>query len=249
MSVQRVALVPAFVLHRYPYRDSSLLVEAFTAEHGRVGLVARGVRRPGSRTRGLLQPLRPLLISWSGRSELVTLTQVESAGGAVELSGERLMSAFYVNELVLRLLARRDSQAELFGVYANTLQGLYHAAEPAAVLRVFEKRILEALGYGLDFAVEANGVTPVSESRRYRVDPQAGPVPDANGVAGYCLLQLAAERLEPAALLGARRVLAAALAPHLGPRPLKTPALLRSLRGLERSYGESDAASTHPTGG
>lgn len=248
MNAQRAVLVPAFVLHRYPYRDSSLLIEAFTAEHGRVGLVARGVRRPASRTRALLQPLQPLLIGWAGRAELVTLTQAESAGAPIELAGERLMSAFYVNELVLRLLARRDPHAALFGVYGDTLHGLRAASSPAAVLRVFEKRVLEALGYGLDFAVEADGVTPVSESRRYRVDPQAGPVPDINGVGGSCLLQLAAERLELAELADARRVLAAALAPHLGSRPLKTPALLRSLRGMERSYGDDNAASAHSTG-
>lgn len=248
MSTARAALVPAFVLHRYPYRDSSLLLEAFTAEHGRVGLVARGGRRPGARTRGLLQPLRPLLLSWSGRGELMTMTQAESAGAPLALAGERLMSAFYVNELVLRLLARHDPHAALFATYVHTLEQLQEAAMAAAVLRVFEKRILEALGYGVDFAREAGGITPVSAARRYRVEPQAGPVAATHGVPGRCLLQLAAERLEADSLPQARRVLAALLAPHLGSRPLKTPGLLRSLRSLERRHGESDANTSNTTG-
>lgn len=248
MSALRAALVPAFVLHRYPYRDSSLLMEAFTAEYGRVGLVARGARRPSSRTRGLLQPLRPLLLSWFGRGELMTLTQAEGAGPPLALAGERVMSAFYVNELVLRLLARHDPHAALFAAYVRTLEQLQAAPLTAAVLRVFEKRILEALGYGVDFAREAGGATPVSAAGRYRVEPQAGPVAASHGVPGRCLLQLAAERLESDSLPHARRVLAALLAPHLGPRPLNTPALLRSLRGLERRQGENDADTSRTTG-
>lgn len=247
MSAGPAGLVAAFVLHRYPYRDSSFVVETFSAESGRTGLIARGVRRPSSRWRAILQPFCPLLIRWSGRGELGTLAQAESAGPPIALSGEPLMSAFYLNELLLRLLARGDPHAEIFALYGAALQGLQDS-NPAPVLRRFEKRLLEALGYGLDFATEADGVTPVEPALRYRVDPQAGPIRDVNGVAGETLLQLAHETFDEHALPEARRILAAAIAPHIGPKPLKTAALLRSLRGLQRNPGENHAATSHSTG-
>ncbi|MEM8548122.1 MAG: DNA repair protein RecO, partial [Pseudomonadota bacterium] len=122
MSGARVRLEPAWVLHRRDYRDSSQIVDALTPGYGRLSLVARGVRRPKSPHRGLLQPFRPLLLSWTGRRELVTLTDVERAPGAVlELTGDALLSGFYVNELVLRLTHRFDPQPELFAVYSETL--------------------------------------------------------------------------------------------------------------------------------
>ncbi len=248
MNRPAASLVPAFVLHRYPYRDSSFLVEVFSADTGRVGLVARGVRRPKSRWRGMLEPLSPLLLSWSGRGDLKTLTQAESAGAPIALRGEPLLAAFYVNELLLRLLARDDPHEPLFALYVETLHEL-REQRTAPALRRFEKRVLEALGYGVDFTVEAGGATPVESGRRYRVDPDAGPIPDPHGVDGEVLCQLADEAFDEDSGGDMRRILAALLRPHLGAKPMKTAALLRALRGFERGAGENDAAAIHSTGG
>lgn len=248
MNRQSASLVPSFVLHRYPYRDSSFLVEVFSAETGRVGLVARGVQRPKSRWRGLLEPLSPLLLSWSGRGELKTLTQAESAGAPIALRGEALLAAFYVNELLLRVLARDDPHEPLFALYVETLHELREQRTPQA-LRRFEKRVLEALGYGVDFTVEGNGTAPVEPGRRYRVDPDAGPVPDPLGVDGQVLRRLAEESFDEDTAGDMRRVLAALLRPHLGAKPMKTAALLRALRGFQSGAGENDAAAIHSTGG
>ena len=128
----RVALAPAWVLHARPYRDTSLLLEALTDEHGRVGLVARGVRGPKGRWRGLLQPLQPLLLSWSGRGELGTVAGCEAAGPAVVLRGEALLSAWYLNEVLLRVLQRNDPQPAIFSVYGAALAALATEPAPAA---------------------------------------------------------------------------------------------------------------------
>jgi len=115
---------PAYVLHHRPYRETSSLLELLTEEHGRIGAVARGARQASSRWRGLLQPFRPLLLSWSGRGELVTLTGAEPASAALMIPAERLMSAWYANELMIRLLGRSDPQRKIFLAYATVLAEL-----------------------------------------------------------------------------------------------------------------------------
>ncbi len=234
----RMALAPAFVLHHRPYRDTSLLVELFAREYGRVGVVARGARRPRSGQRVLLQPLQPLLVAWSGRGELRTLTAVEADGRAVALSGTALYSVFYVNELLLRLLARDDAYPRLFDTYCRTL-GALGSGRDAVVLRLFEKSLLEEIGYGLDVGTEAEGGGAVRADAWYVVDPEAGPRLAPSGsrdrVSGADLLALAAGQLHTAAQERvARRILQDALKIHLGPRPLQAPRLLRSLRRTPR---------------
>ncbi len=129
----RVSLQPAYVLHHRPYRDSSLLLEIFTPDHGRVGLVARGARSPKSRLYGVLQPFQPLLISWVGRGELATLSGAEANGPPQRLQGKSVISGFYINELLLRLLHRHDPHAALFDGYARTLPLLAQAVAPGVV--------------------------------------------------------------------------------------------------------------------
>ena len=126
-----------------------LLLEIFSEAHGRVGLVARGVRSAKSRQRGDLQPFRPLRLSWSGRGELGTLTGVEADGVAPPLQGPGLYSAFYVNELLVRLLARQDPHPPLYALYRDSLERLARCTDIEPVLRIFEKRLLEEIGYGL----------------------------------------------------------------------------------------------------
>src|SRR3989338_7069088 len=162
----RSTLQPAYLLHCYPYLDTSLLVEVLTGNHGRLGLVARGGRGPATRHRPFLQPFRPLLISWSGRGELGTLTGCEGHGPAIVLQGTSLYSGFYMNELLLRLVARQDPHAGLFQHYEQALQGL-GLEDGQRALRLFEKRLLEALGYGLQLKYDAADHRPLNAAGTY----------------------------------------------------------------------------------
>lgn len=237
---QGAQLQPAYLLHQRAYRDTSLLLEVFAREHGRIGLVARGARAPKSRMRGLLQPFQPVLLSWSGRGELGTLTAVEpliEPGEAVpHLAGTALYSGFYLNELLLRLLQRHDPHPELFAVYDAALRGLRH--ESQRPLRLFEKHLLDALGYGLLLDHEADSGEPVSAEADYVYALESGPrrcaAADARGLmlSGRSLLSLAAEELADAqSLADSKRLLRAALDLYLGGRELKTREVFAAITG------------------
>lgn len=241
-----VTLEPGFVLHSRPYRDSSAIIEAFTESYGRVGLVGRGVRGRRSRLRGVLQPFGALLISWSGRGELCTLTGAESQAAPLHFTGPRVAAGFYVNELILRLVRRDDPHPDLFGAYAGALLDLARADDPEPPLRVFEKRLLEEIGYGLTLDHDADG-EPVTAEGWYEVAPEGVParvdsdVGGTNVFRGSSLLALASEAgLDGAAAVDAKRLLRAALRPHLGARPLKSRELYRQLRAVERPVPDDD---------
>ena len=230
----RAQLEPAWVLTVRPYRETSALVELFGHRHGRVGLVARGVRSGRARQRGLLQPFQPLLVSFTERGELGTLGALEPSGAPVLLRGEAVFSGWYLNELVLRLLPRRDPHPQLFEHYAAALAGL-GGERAGAVLRVFEKHLLTELGYGLQLP------EPVEPDAWYRFDTEQGlrlAEPGPSSYRGASLQALADETLEtPESLRDARRLMRAALRPHLGDRALRTPEMLRSLRAVRRAAG------------
>ena len=152
--LERIDLEPALVLHARPWRESSLLVEAFSRGHGRLGLVARGARRPKSRMRGLLQPFIPLLLSWRGRGELATLTGADTEGSFSPLAGSAAIIGLYINELLLRFLHRHDPEPMLFDHYLVALDGIARGNDPEPILRIFEKRLLEAAGYALELKRE-----------------------------------------------------------------------------------------------
>lgn len=231
----RVELEPGFILHHRPFRDTSLLLEVLSQAHGRVGLVARGARGSRSRLRPVLQPFRPLLLSWQLRGELGTLTGAEAAGSAQPLpAGEALLALYYVNELLLRLTARLDPHPGLFDAYGEAVHALRAPGSPAPALRRFEKLLLDVLGYGPDLDFDNSG-QPVAAGRSYRYHPGSGLTPCADdtegALLGSSLLALAAGELtEGRALADARRLLRAALDVHLDGRPLKTRELLRQLR-------------------
>jgi DNA repair protein RecO (recombination protein O) len=235
MKAERVALTPGFLLHQFPWRETSRVVEVWTREHGRLGLVARGVRRPRSPYRSLLQPFTPLLLSWILRSDLGTLTGVEPAGLAAKLQGRPLMAAFYMNELLLRLLPRLDPHPELHDRYTLTLSAL-GGRQPAAALRVFEMQLLSAIGYGLNLTQVAGSGRPVEPDLHYLYDLDSGPSPalgrKGSGVAilGRALLALHREALDDAEDLRAvKRLLRAALEKHLDGRALKSSGVMRAL--------------------
>ncbi len=239
------ALVPAYVLHRRAFRDSSLILELYTLSHGRVGAVARGARRPGSRWRALVEPFQPLLSSWQGRGELMTLTALEAAGPPQTVAGPRLASAFYVNELMLRLLRREDPSEALFEAYAQVISGLSRNDAEEACLRLFEKRLLECLGYGLQLERAADTGAPLEPNRHYRYVIDYGPVCADRGerdvFSGRCLLALGREEMQSGIELGEiRRLMRIALEPHIGDRPLHSRGLYRQLRGRKTGpQGES----------
>lgn len=240
MTVNRATLVPGYVLHQHPYRNTSLLIEAFTAEAGRIGLVARGARRGGSRIRPLLEPFRPLLLSWSGRGELHTLTNVESEAWRAPPTGRALLAGFYCSELILRLLGRDDPNPGAYAAYDRAITALATEggnSEPA--LRRFELQLLEALGYAPPLTTEISTGETVRSDIEYDYLPEQGPQAAgeirAEGIVrvpGAHLRALAAGEFEDEAVLqSARRILRAALQPHLGNRPLHTRELYRSMYG------------------
>ncbi|AQA18476.1 DNA repair protein RecO [Halioglobus japonicus] len=233
----RVSLQPGYVLHSRPYRDSSNLLEVFSAEHGRVSLVAKGARRKtrGGSQAALLQPFSPLLISFTGRSELKTLTQVESAGPATHLRSERLYSGLYLNEILVRLLHRHDPHPRLFAGYAAAVQALGEGVDVEHVLRRFELQLLDELGYRLDLDREGSSGEPLDAATWYLFDPDTGLLPCAGSNAqnrpaylGEDLLQIAAGVFDGSARLTARRLMRQALAVHLGDAPLRSRELFRA---------------------
>ncbi len=229
--MKRVEGQLAFVLHTRPYRDTSLLVELFCQERGRISAVARGARRPGARWRPLLQPFVPLLVSWQGRGELKTLVQLERAAPAGLLAGDALWCGLYLNELLIRLVAVEDPQPRLFAYYQLVLGELAAGGAMEPLLRLFERRLLDALGYGFSWEHQADGLRPLAPDQHYRFQPEAGfiPLPAEGAAAGYCgadLLAIAADDYAQAtARSAAKRIMREALAPLLGPRPLKSRAL------------------------
>ena len=230
----RVDLNPCFVLHQRPWRESSLIVEVFSVHSGRLGLVARGARRPASPLRGLLQPFVPLLASWSDRAELGTLRSAEPDGPVLPLSGRRLAGGLYLNELLMRLTHRHDPHPELLQDYRHALLGLHGGKDMEPVLRIFEKRLMSAIGYGLLLEREGGNDRPVHAERHYRYLPEFGPVEgrdiESHGVdvSGATLLALSEERLDSSEEMAqAKRLMRFLLEGLLGPRPLRSRMLFR----------------------
>lgn len=236
---------PAFVLHAYPYKETSLIVEVFSRRFGRVGLLARGARRPRSALRGVLLAFHPLRLTWSGSAELGTLHSAEWAGGIPALAGAGLMCGFYVNELLLRLLPREDPHEALFDAYEEALARLATcgAAGPrtgaeAVVLRRFERRMLAELGYAPVLDRDASSGGGIDAERRYAYEPERGPVESPRGsgdlvVSGQTLLDMAADNYEDARTREeARRLMRSLIADRLGGQMLHTRTVLSELQDL-----------------
>ncbi len=208
-----------YVLHTRPYRESSLLVECFSKNFGRVSLIAKGVRQAKSRRTGLLQPFIPLLISWVGRTELYTLCQLEAVCAQRLFSGEQLLCGLYINELLMRLLQREDPHPELFEAYESLLNDLVQSLHPERALRLFEKNLLSSLGYA--FAFE-----DIEQQDHYRFDGANGFVKaDANlhdVFSGESLLALQTENLQDHHLKEIKKLMRQALFYLLNDKPLKT---------------------------
>ena len=232
--LERIDLEPALVLHARPYRETSLIVEAFSRGHGRLGLIARGARRPKSKIRGLLQPFVPLLLSWRGKGELATLTGADAEGGVPPLVGSTAIVGFYVNELLVRLLHRHDPEPMLFDHYREALDGIAHAGDPEPILRIFEKRLLQAVGYALELEREADSGTAIEPEGLYRYTTDSGPERWSGSaspgvcVSGATLLALASEQItDRRTLREAKRLMRFIIDEHCGGRALASRRLWR----------------------
>lgn len=231
---RRVQLARGYILHHQPYRDTSRILEVFTRESGRLSLFARGVRGPKARLASDLQPFRQLLLSWSGKGEASQLTGAESVPVPADLPPACLMAGFYLNELLMKLTHRHDPVPGLFDVYHGTLEALKRGAALEPSLRIFEKRLLDLLGYGIELDVDASSGACVEADAYYHFRPEHGvfaATEDAPGVlSGASLISLAREQLAPGRELeDARRLLQAALAHCLEGRELTTRAVARSI--------------------
>ncbi|AOJ74745.1 DNA repair protein RecO [Burkholderia ubonensis] len=235
----RVAEQPAFVLHSYPYRETSLIIDVLTRDHGRLALVAKGAKRPHSALRGVLQTFQPLLLSWSGKSEMRTLTGAEWVGGMLPLAGDALLCGFYANELLVKFCAREDPQPPLFNHYVVTLTRLAHGEPAVQVLRSFERVLLRETGYAMALnrtvarrAVEAD--------RLYVFDPERG-VRGADDdvpshwpvVSGQTLLDMEQDDYHRAQTVAQSKTLMRFLLnTYLGGTPLATRQILIDLQNL-----------------
>ncbi len=230
-------LIPAYVLHRRAWQDTSAIVEIFTADHGRLGLLARGLLGPGSRRRGLVQPFVPLLISWAGRGELPTLGRTEEVPGRHLIAGRRLPAALYLNEILVRLVERGEPAPELFESYHATLVDLATAATVQPALRYFERNLLRELGVALVLERDHAG-QPLQENKYYRYLPDSGPVPEESArpgsgprVSGRSLKAFAHHDLNSRQVLKEiAAVTRCAIDHQLGGRPLHSRRLLLSTK-------------------
>ncbi|MFH0934683.1 MAG: DNA repair protein RecO [Pseudomonadota bacterium] len=238
-SKQRIQDESAFVLHSYPFRETSLVLEVFSRQHGRVPLVARGARRPRSALRGLLMSFQPLSLSWFGKHELRTLHGAEWQGGQPQLQGTALMCGFYLNELLLNLMARDDPHESLFDYYLQTLRRLAQEEDHAFTLRCFEKHMLQELGYALLLESEADSGRPIVPERTYRYILERGAIAETADstqgmpVAGKTLLDMAADDYRDANSARQSKLLMRMLLDHhLAGKTLHTRELMRDLQKL-----------------
>lgn len=222
------ALNPSYILHTRRYRDTSLIVDVFTQNHGRVALIAKGGLADKKR-QGLLQPFSPLLLDWRGRGEVKTLAQAEASAPPFRLLGQKLYCGLYLNELLINLIAKHDSHPAVFALYATALAQLQHTTEIQHILRQFEVELLYHLGLIHSFAVDREN-NPVTADCLYQLDPVAGPRLADKGISGRVLLALHNGEFEDAEVLkGARDTMRHLLHFHLGGKRLKSRELFQQL--------------------
>ena len=250
MAVKRYADEPGFVLHRYDWSESSLILDVFTRHHGRVALVAKGAKRPTSQLRPVLLPLQPLLLAWGGDAEVRTLKTAHWRGGHVMPVGESLLSGTYFNEMLLKLLARDDPHPVLYDGYALAVQQLAHRTVPdAAVLRAFELLLLREVGYLPSLSEEGSSLVPLEHDAWYVLETEGGlawaPSPQRGALKGthWQGIQTALSQDVPSPDLGhACRPCMSALQPalrhllhyHSGVRSFKTRQMMLDVQALMR---------------
>ena len=236
----RVLHQPGFVLHSYPYRETSLIVDVFTRSHGRIALVAKGAKRPHSALRGVLQTFQPLALSWVGKSEVRTLTTAEWLGGMPPLGGDALLCGFYANELLVKFCARDDAHQKLFDHYVLTMTRLAHDEPAVQVLRSFERVLLRETGYAMVFDKTSDTREAVVSDASYAFDPERGVRTLRSGesspwpiVSGQTLLDMERDDYQRTATAAqSRNLMRFVLNYHLGGAALNTRQILIDLQNL-----------------
>ena len=232
---KRVEQQRGYILHHRPFRDSSQILDILTRDHGRIAVVARGSRGAKSRLAGVLRPFLPLRVSWVAKSDLGTLTGAEAAGAPTGLRGDALLSAYYVNELILNFMHRDDPQPELFTLYGDAIVALGHNEDIAATLRDFELEFLGLLGYAVNLGHEAGSHHEVDPDCHYDYRVEQGPVPVSRQEGplvfrGSVLRAIAARQFgDPDVLRAANRLLREVITFHLGGKELQSRKVLREV--------------------
>ena len=244
---QRIHSQPAYILHTQAYQNTSLIIDAFTANFGRIRFVAKGAKRLKSSFAGKLQVFTPLLLSWMGKGDLYTLTNADfadtaqdaSLSGQILLRGSVLLSAYYINELILRFVSLEDPHPELFYYYTEALGNLTMKKNIESVLRIFEKRLLQQMGYSLILNYDTKSGDKISAEKNYYYVLSNGPQTDISNqlkqeydgisVSGKTLLELENGHFSSKETLKqAKQLMRSVIAKHLGDNPLKTRALFQS---------------------
>lgn len=242
---QRIQNEPAWLLHHRPFRDSSQILDILSLDQGRLAVVAKGSRGAKSKLRGILRPFLPLQLSWFIRSDLGTLTGAEMNGAALSLSGDALLSGYYVNELILKLLHRHDPQPEIFAAYSRTIERLAGGKEVAAYLRQFEIELLRILGYALNLDHDTETTEPLRPQQQYeyRVEQGLVPVSDRDGPMVFRGAEIDAIRnqkfADPAVLKNAGSLLRNVIAYHLDGKELKSRKVLKDMRNRKTGSKEN----------
>jgi DNA repair protein RecO (recombination protein O) len=231
----RVHLQPAYVLHRHAFQNTSLLVDFFTIDYGRVRGVAKGARAAKSKYRSLLQLFHPLLVSFTGKGEMKTVTTLESGHGAIKLEGQRLFSGMYINELLARLMLNHVEHKSLYKNYQDALIALQGDESIEIVLRRFELALLSELGYGINLDSDCHSHEAIASDQTYRFTPDIGfelsqeDIGSANNARlfrGEHIQAIGQMQIhEPDAAKSAKRLLRIALNAHLGEKPLMSRSL------------------------
>lgn len=259
MATRRTSEEPAFVLHRYDWSESSLILEVFTRHHGRIALVAKGVKKPTSQFRPVLLPLQPLLLSWGGDAEVRTLKAAQWQGGHVMPTGEALISGSYLNELLMRLLARDDPHPGLFDHYALAVRLLAERADvQQLILRAFELLLLREVGLLPDLACESSSLAPLDPEQAYVLLPEGGLRPahadDAHSLTGVQWMGLQQALGDTDGLITAMHACAGCQQPlqpqlrlllhyHSGVRVFRTRQLMLDMQAIGRVRASSDPPS------
>ena len=252
---QRFTDEPAFVLHRYDWSETSLILDVFTRQHGRMALVAKGAKRPTSQLRPVLLPLQPLLLAWSGSGDVHTLKTAHWRGGHVMPVGEALLAGTYFNEMLMRLLARGDAHPPLFDGYAQAVARLAQRGTPdAAVLRAFELLLLREAGLLPDLSADGSSLQPLALAALYRLSPEGGLRPgeptDRTALPGHQFLGLQhaldqRHDLDPLVAAcavcgpGLQTQLRHLLHYHCGVQAFKTRQIMRDVHAMARTLGQS----------
>ena len=236
-----------YVLHTRPYSESSLLIDVFCREHGRFMLLAKGARRAKRSLRGMVMPFKPLFFSWSGRGQLPIMTNVEPNGFIGDLDRNALHSAYYLNELILKMLHRFDEHAELYDHYNHAVRGLARGDDAAKVLRVFEKKLLQETGFGLILDHETQTGEVIDREQRYDYVPEQGPIQSKAGVYGAItvdgatLQALDEEQFDTNKIKHQARALNRSVIYHqLGRKDLRSRRVLTQIRRYQKTATKTD---------